>query len=50
MRASFILRLIPLTIAPHILRLLMLLVLLVAEHLVEEAELSVCGDDVGAQD
>ena len=47
---GFILRLIPLTITPHILRLLLLVaVALVAEHLVEEAELRAGGEEEYAQ-
>jgi hypothetical protein len=43
-RTTLILRLIPRTITPHILRLLVLVLLaLVAEHLVEEAELCARG-------
>jgi hypothetical protein len=49
-RTSFILRLVPFTVAPDVLLLLLLLVSLLAEHLVEEAELRLCGEDEGAQD
>jgi hypothetical protein len=45
---TLVLRLIPGTITPYVLRLLVLLVALVAEHLVEEAELRGGGDEPGA--
>jgi hypothetical protein len=49
-RTGFILRLVPLAIAPDILLLLLLLVSLLAEHLVEEAELRLCGEEESAED
>lgn len=49
-RTILILRLIPRTIAPHILRLLLLMLVSSAiEHLVEEAELRMCAEDPGAK-
>jgi hypothetical protein len=49
-RTTLILRLIPRAIAPHVLWLLVLVLALVAEHLVEEAELRRRGDEPCRED
>jgi hypothetical protein len=47
---TLVLRLIPRTITAHVLRLLVLMLALVAEHLVEEAELRARGDEPCGED